>query len=69
MSGHGAGRSAFSSLLGISYYLTRDEFAAISCEGAAICLDDPMDVDGAESARNRDLAAAAGVGYCLAVKK
>ena len=65
--GFDAKRSSFSSLLGISYYLTRNAFenliagiASISCEGAAICFDYPMNVEGGESARNRELAAAAG---------
>ena len=65
--GFDAKRPAFSTLLGISYYLTRDEFekliagiASISCEGAAICLDYPMNEEGGESAKNRELAAAAG---------
>ena len=60
-------RSAFSSLLGISYYLTREAFesliaeiASISCEGASIGFDYPMDEDGVESAKNRELAAVAG---------
>ena len=60
-------RPSFSSLLGISYYLTGDEFekliagiASICCEGASICLDYPMNEEGGESARNRELAAAAG---------
>ena len=60
-------RSSFSSLLGISYYLTRDEFenliagiASISCEGAFMCFDYPMNGEGGESAKNRAMAAAAG---------
>ena len=60
-------RPSFSSLLGISYYLTGDEFenliagiASIGCEGASICFDYPMSEEGGESARNRELAAAAG---------
>ena len=60
-------RLSFSTLLGISYYLTGDEFekliagiASLSCEGASICLDYPINEEGRESARNRELAAAAG---------
>ena len=60
-------RPSFSSLLGIGYYLTEDEFekliagiASLSCEGASICLDYPINEEGRESARNRELAAAAG---------
>ncbi len=60
-------RSSFSSLLGISYYLTREAFealiagiASISCEGTSICFDYPLNGEGGESARNRELAAAAG---------
>ena len=60
-------QAAFSTLLGISYYLTGDAFesllagiASISCDGAAICFDYPMSEDGEESAKNRALAAAAG---------
>ena len=60
-------RPSFSSLLGISYYLTGEEFenliagiASISCEGASMCFDYPMNAEGGESAKNRALAAAAG---------
>ena len=65
--GFDAKRTAFSSLLGISYYLTREAFedliggiASLSCEGALICLDYPVNEAGAQSAKNRELAAAAG---------
>ena len=54
-------------LLGISYYLSRQDFrnlvaaiASISCEGSSICFDYPVSESGAESQRNRELAAAAG---------
>ena len=59
--------SSFASLLGISYYLTKEAFAgliagiaSISGDGAAICFDYPMNEDGEVSAKNRALAAAAG---------
>ena len=65
--GYDATQTAFGSLLGISYYLTKEDFtaliAAIStiwCEGSSVCFDYPMADGGAESARNKDLAAAAG---------
>ena len=65
--GFDAKRSSFSTLLGISYYLARDAFekliagiASISCEGASISFDYPMNREGGESAKNRELAAAAG---------
>ena len=57
----------FGSLLGISYYLSKEEWrrllgsiSSFVCEGAAICFDYPLVEDGAESWRNRELAAAAG---------
>ena len=57
----------FGSLLGISYYLSKDELrnllteiSSISCTGSSICFDYPQSADGAESRRNRALAAAAG---------
>ena len=60
-------RSSFSTLLGISYYLTGDEFenliadiTSIGCEGTSVCFDYPLNEEGGESARNRELAAAAG---------
>jgi methyltransferase (TIGR00027 family) len=62
-----AERPSFSSLLGISYYLTGEAFenliagiASISCEGASLCFDYPMNAEGGESVKNRALAAAAG---------
>ena len=65
--GFDANKAAFGSLLGISYYLTKETFTAliaaissIFCEGASVCFDYPMAEDGAESARNRELAEAAG---------
>lgn len=64
--GFDANRAAFASLLGISYYLTKDDFSAliaaissIFCEGSSVCFDYPMAEDGEESARNRALAEAA----------
>ncbi|MBR6705322.1 MAG: class I SAM-dependent methyltransferase [Clostridia bacterium] len=60
-------KTSFGSLLGISYYLSRQDFknliaaiASISCEGSSICFDYPVSEAGAESQRNRELAAAAG---------
>ena len=60
-------RSSFSSLLGISYYLTKaewkgliEEISSLGCEGASLCLDYPMQEEGEESEKNRELAAAAG---------
>ncbi len=57
----------FGSLLGINYYLSKDEFrnllkeiSSISCAGSSICFDYPQSADGTESRRNRELAAAAG---------
>ena len=60
-------KTSFGTLLGISYYLSRHDFknlvaviASISCEGSSICFDYPVSEAGAESQRNRELAAAAG---------
>lgn len=60
---------AFGSLLGISYYLTADEFrsliggiSSLWREGSSLCFDYPLSEGGAESERNRALAAAAGEG-------
>ncbi len=60
-------KRSFGSLLGISYYLTSEEFqsligniAAIWSKGSSVCFDYPIAEDGAESIRNRELAAAAG---------
>ena len=60
-------KTSFGTLLGISYYLSRQDFknlvaviASISCEGSSICFDYPVSEAGAESQRNRELAAAAG---------
>ena len=65
--GFDAKKTAFGSLLGISYYLSGQDFrnliaaiASISCEGSSICFDYPVSEAGAESQRNRELAAAAG---------
>lgn len=58
---------SFGSLLGISYYLSKEEFknllggiSSIWSNGSAICLDYPLAECGMESKRNRELAAAAG---------
>ena len=60
-------KKAFGSLLGISYYLTEEEFrnligsiSPIWSRGSFICFDYPLEKDGAESRRNRELAASAG---------
>ena len=58
---------SFGSLLGISYYLSKEEWerligsiSSAACEGSAICFDYPIAKGGAESRRSRELAAAAG---------
>ena len=58
---------AFGSLLGISYYLSKGDFArlvggisSLWCEGSCVCFDYPMTDGGAESRRSREMAAAAG---------
>ena len=65
--GFDSGKPSFGSLLGISYYLSEEEWghligtiSSFACEGSAICFDYPLAEDGAESQRNRALAAAAG---------
>ena len=65
--GFDAEEISFGTLLGISYYLSKQDFnnliatiASISCEGSSICFDYPVPEAGAESQRNRELAAAAG---------
>lgn len=65
--GFHAEKQFFGSLLGISYYLSKDDFrkllkeiSSISCAGSTICFDYPQSSDGTESKRNRELAAAAG---------
>lgn len=57
----------FGSLLGINYYLSKDDFrnllkeiSSISCVGSSICFDYPQSSGGTESRRSRELAAAAG---------
>jgi methyltransferase (TIGR00027 family) len=61
------GVKSFGSLLGISYYLRKDDFesllkrvAPLWSEGSALCFDYPVPEEGTESAKNRELAAAAG---------
>lgn len=58
---------SFGSLLGISYYLSKEEFrnlisniASVWSEGSCLCFDYPLSEEGTESRRNRELAAAAG---------
>ena len=65
--GFDAKKTSFGTLLGISYYLSKRDLkdlvaaiASISCEGSSICFDYPVSEAGAESRRNRELAAAAG---------
>ena len=65
--GFDAKKTSFGSLLGISYYLSKQDFkdliaaiSSITCEGSSICFDYPATEAGAESQRNRELAAAAG---------
>lgn len=65
--GFRAEKQFFGSLLGISYYLSKDEFrnllteiSSISCAGSSICFDYPQSTGGTESRRSRELAAAAG---------
>ena len=65
--GFDAKKTSFGTLLGISYYLSRQDFknlvaviASISCEGSFLCFDYPVSEAGAESQRNCELAAAAG---------
>ncbi len=65
--GFNASEPSFGSLLGISYYLSKEEFtrliemiSSIACEGSSLCFDYPLSEGGTESQRNRELAAAAG---------
>ena len=58
---------SFGSLLGISYYLSDEEFrnlvgniSSVWSDGSSVCFDYPLSEGGAESRRNRELAAAAG---------
>lgn len=57
----------FGSLLGISYYLSKDAFrklimriSSVFARGSAICLDYPAEAGGKESRKSRQLADAAG---------
>ena len=65
--GFDTAQPSFGSLLGISYYLSEEDFAnliraisSISCKGSSVCFDYPLLEAGTESQRNRELAAAAG---------
>lgn len=65
--GFDVSKQSFGSLLGISYYLSREDFeslirsiSSISRKGSSICFDYPLLEAGTESLRNRQLAAAAG---------
>jgi methyltransferase (TIGR00027 family) len=58
---------SYGSLLGVSYYLSKDDFkrlvmkiSTIFSFGSAICLDYPVETDGDQTAKNRQLADAAG---------
>ena len=58
---------SFGSLLGISYYLTKDDFkkligriSSVFTYSSAICIDYPAETQGEESKKNRQLADAAG---------
>ena len=60
-------KPAFASLLGISYYLSKEDFgklvgdiSSISPEGSFLCFDYPLLYGKEESERTRELAAAAG---------
>lgn len=60
-------KRSFGSLLGITYYLEKDELGAvlktlwsIMCEGSAICFDYPAGTDSRETKTNRMLARGAG---------
>lgn len=66
-SGFDKEKIAFGSLIGISYYLRKEEFAAllgaiseIWCDGSSICFDYPTLEEGSESLKNQELAQAAG---------
>ncbi len=65
--GFDARERAFGSLLGISYYLSKGDFrnlvgavSSVFRAGSSICFDYPTPEDGAQSRRNREMAAAAG---------
>ena len=65
--GYDSRKTSFGSLLGISYYLSKEEFgnllgtiSSIACDGSYLCFDYPLAEEGEESRRNRELAAAAG---------
>ena len=66
-SGFDKKRSVFGSLLGISYYLKKEEFVSLLkniselwCEGSSICFDYPSYEKGVQSIKNQELAAKAG---------
>lgn len=59
-------KKTFGSILGISYYLTKEDFqrltgtiSGLMPEGSAICMDYPLVDTGTESEKNRELAGAA----------
>ncbi len=60
-------KPSFGSLLGISYYLSKEEFKdllktinSIACRESSLCFDYPLAEGGVESQHNREMAAAAG---------
>ena len=66
-SGFQRDQKSFGSLLGISYYLSGDEFRSLlatwsgmTCEGSAICFDYQSREDSLETATNQALAQGAG---------
>ena len=66
-SGYRCDHKSFSSLLGISYYLSKNEFKSLltawnsmTCEGSAICFDYQSREDCPETATNQALAQGAG---------
>lgn len=82
-SGFTSGRKTFGSLLGISYYLEKEDFRKllmaivdILSVGSEICMDYPTDDESKETKVNQELASAAqewmkapaGVCYCMARK-
>ena len=64
--GYAQDQKTYISLLGINYYLTKNEFSnlleqlnSIMPDGSAICMDYPQVEEGEESRKNRELAKAA----------
>ena len=66
-SGFDVKKPSFGNLLGISYYLSKDDFvnlirsiSSISCKESSLCFDYPLSEGGVESQHTRELADAAG---------